>query len=123
MAMAARGAAEGTVVAANAQSSGRGRQGRSWASPPGAGLYVSVILHPSPVALPLLTIAAGVAIAEGVQAASGLVADLKWPNDVYVAGRKLAGILAEGVGAGGASRAGRASEAGRASRAGEAGGV
>jgi len=89
------GAPEGLVVAANAQSSGRGRLGRTWASPPDAGLYVSVILRPPPHALPLMTIAAGVAVAEGVEAASGLSPCVKWPNDVYVGSRKLAGILAE----------------------------
>ena len=89
------GTPEGLVVAANAQSSGRGRLGRTWASPPGAGLYASVILRPLPHALPLLTIAAGVAVAEGVEAASGLSPCVKWPNDVYVGSRKLAGILAE----------------------------
>ncbi len=94
--LADEGAPEGCVVAANAQSSGRGRFGRSWASPPGAGLYVSAILRPSREALPLVTIAAGVAVAEGVQAASGLNPCVKWPNDVYVGVRKLAGILAEG---------------------------
>jgi BirA family biotin operon repressor/biotin-[acetyl-CoA-carboxylase] ligase len=93
--MAERGAAEGTVVAANAQSAGRGRHGRSWASPPGAGLYVSAILRPRLEAVPLLTIAAGVAIADGVHAATGLSPGVKWPNDVYVGERKLAGILAE----------------------------
>lgn len=94
--LADEGAPEGCVVAANAQSSGRGRLGRSWASPPGAGLYVSAILRPSREALPLVTIAAGVAVAEGVQAASGLNPCVKWPNDVYIGVRKLAGILAEG---------------------------
>jgi BirA family transcriptional regulator, biotin operon repressor / biotin---[acetyl-CoA-carboxylase] ligase len=89
------GAAEGLVVAANAQSSGRGRLGRSWVSPPGAGLYVSVVLRPSADVLPLLTIAAGVAVAEGVEVASGLQPCVKWPNDVYIGARKLAGILAE----------------------------
>ena len=89
------GAPEGFVVAANAQSSGRGRLGRTWASPPDAGLYVSLILRPPPHAVPLITIAAGVAIAEGVEAASGLSPSVKWPNDVYVGSRKLAGILAE----------------------------
>ncbi|MSO83398.1 MAG: biotin--[acetyl-CoA-carboxylase] ligase, partial [Acidobacteria bacterium] len=84
-----------SVVVANAQSAGRGRQGRSWASPPGAGLYVSTVLRPSEHVLPLLTIAAGVAVAEGIQSATGLPADLKWPNDVFVGGRKIAGVLAE----------------------------
>ena len=89
------GAPEGLVVAANAQSSGRGRLGRTWASPPGAGLYVSVVLRPRREAASLITIAAGVAIAEGIEAAAGLPVSLKWPNDVYVGMRKLAGILAE----------------------------
>ena len=92
---ATSGAPEGLVVAANAQRLGRGRLGRSWASPPGGGLYVSVVLHPRHDALPLVTIAAGVAIAEGIEAASGLRAGVKWPNDIYVGTRKLAGILAE----------------------------
>jgi len=92
--LAERGAPEGCVVVANAQSAGRGRLGRSWVSPPGAGLYVSAILRPKPDA-PLLTIAAGVAVAEGIQSATGLVVDLKWPNDAFVQGRKVAGILAE----------------------------
>jgi BirA family transcriptional regulator, biotin operon repressor / biotin---[acetyl-CoA-carboxylase] ligase len=95
IAAAAAGAPEGLVVVANTQSTGRGRVGRSWSSPPGAGLYVSVVLCPAGPALHLLTIAAGVAIAEGVHAASGLDACVKWPNDVHVGSRKLAGILAE----------------------------
>ena len=89
------GAPEGVVIVANTQSTGRGRVGRSWSSPPGAGLYVSVVLRPAGPALLLLTIAAGVAIAEGVQTASGLDTCVKWPNDVQVGSRKLAGILAE----------------------------
>ena len=94
-ALAERGAREGCVVVANGQSAGRGRQGRRWASPPGAGLYVSTVLRPAGHALPLLTIAAGVGVADGIQAATGLVPDLKWPNDVFVSGRKVAGVLAE----------------------------
>ena len=95
MTAAASGAPDGLVVAANTQSSGRGRLGRIWASPPGAGLYVSVVLRPNREAVPLLTIAAGTAIADGIEAATGLSPNLKWPNDVYVGGRKLSGILAE----------------------------
>lgn len=94
--MAERGADEGVVVVADAQTAGRGRFGRSWSSPAGAGLYVSVVLRPSLRVAPLLTIAAGVALAEGVAAATGLQATLKWPNDLHVGDRKLAGILAEG---------------------------
>lgn len=98
--LAERGAAEGTVVVAWAQSAGRGRFGRHWFSPPGAGLYVSVICRTA-AAAPLLTLAGGVAVAEGIRAATGLPVQIKWPNDIVVeAGtpvrrRKLAGILAE----------------------------
>ena len=93
--LAEQGCPEGTIVGADMQTSGRGRQGRSWASPLGAGLYVSVIVRPPQPAANLVTIAAGVAIAEGIREATGLEVSLKWPNDVYVSGRKLAGILAE----------------------------
>ena len=94
-------ASEGAVVIAGEQTAGRGRRGRVWFSPPGSGLYVSVVLEPARArsdplrATTLLTIAAGVAIAEGIDASAGLAVDLKWPNDVYVSERKLAGILAE----------------------------
>jgi len=94
--------AEGAVFVADAQTSGRGRRGRTWFSPPGAGLYVSTILRPSrsserELATLLTTMAAGVALVEGVTRATGLTPSLKWPNDLYVARRKLAGILAEGI--------------------------
>ena len=98
---AERGAAEGTTVVAAAQTSGRGRLGRSWYSPPGAGLYLSVIIRTARAA-PYLTLAGGVAVAEGVRAATGLPLEIKWPNDVVTREsggpsrrRKLAGILAE----------------------------
>jgi BirA family biotin operon repressor/biotin-[acetyl-CoA-carboxylase] ligase len=97
-----RGEPEGTVVVADAQTAGRGRHGRAWASPPGAGLYMSAVTRPPAHAIGLLTIAAGVALADGIQAAAGLQSQLKWPNDVYIGGRKVAGILAEA----GTSRAG-----------------
>jgi BirA family biotin operon repressor/biotin-[acetyl-CoA-carboxylase] ligase len=102
--LAEHGADEGVVVVADAQTAGRGRHGRSWASPAGAGLYVSTILRPSGDRVRLVPIAAGVAVAEGVEASTGLAPALKWPNDVYVGDRKLAGILAEG----GAAADGRA---------------
>ena len=104
--LAASGDCEGAVVLAEAQTAGRGRRGHAWLSPPGSGLYVSVVLTPVRAradgdrATTLVTLAAGVALAEAVEAATGLRVDLKWPNDLYVARRKLAGILAEGVGAG-----------------------
>ena len=99
--LADAGAAEGTTVVAQAQSSGRGRHGRSWFSPADAGLYVSIVLRPSASAT-LLTLAAGVAIAEAVRATTGLPAEIKWPNDVVIGPRKLAGILAEGAAQAGA---------------------
>jgi BirA family biotin operon repressor/biotin-[acetyl-CoA-carboxylase] ligase len=92
---------EGAVVVADAQTSGRGRRGHVWFSPPMSGLYVSVVLAPARArvdpnrAASLLTLAAGVAIAEGIEIAAGLRAELKWPNDLQVRSRKLAGILAE----------------------------
>jgi BirA family biotin operon repressor/biotin-[acetyl-CoA-carboxylase] ligase len=93
--------AEGAVVIADAQTAGRGRRGREWFSPPGSGLYVSLVLTPRRVptddsrATTLLTLAAGVALAEAVETATGLAVDLKWPNDLHVSARKVAGILAE----------------------------
>ena len=93
--LADRGAVEGTVVGAEMQTAGRGRQGRTWSSPPGVGLYVSAILRPPERIASLLTIAAGVALADGIREATGLEISLKWPNDVYVGRHKLAGILAE----------------------------
>jgi BirA family transcriptional regulator, biotin operon repressor / biotin---[acetyl-CoA-carboxylase] ligase len=100
---AASGDHEGAVFVADTQTAGRGRRGRTWFSPPGAGLYVSTILRPSRSresarAVLLTTIAAGVALVEGVRRATGLAPSLKWPNDLYVGKRKLAGILAEGIG-------------------------
>jgi BirA family transcriptional regulator, biotin operon repressor / biotin---[acetyl-CoA-carboxylase] ligase len=92
---AEEGSAEGLLVIADMQTSGRGRLGRTWASPPGAGIYASVVFRPTPQAARLLTLAAGVAIGEGIAQATGLETELKWPNDVHCAGRKLAGILAE----------------------------
>jgi BirA family biotin operon repressor/biotin-[acetyl-CoA-carboxylase] ligase len=99
-ALAERGATEGATVVASAQTQGRGRFGRVWFSPPGAGLYVSVVCR-NTAAAPLLTLAGGVAVADGIRAATGLPVQIKWPNDVIVDSgaparrRKLAGILAE----------------------------
>lgn len=95
------GAHEGLVVAADEQLRGRGRRGRPWSSPPGAGLYLTFVFRPPPdegamARLALLTLAAGVAVREAILRATGLAAELKWPNDVIVGRRKLAGILSEG---------------------------
>jgi BirA family biotin operon repressor/biotin-[acetyl-CoA-carboxylase] ligase len=104
--LAEQDAAEGAVIVADMQTAGRGRLGRAWSSPPGAGLYVSTVLRPRTDVVSLITLAAGVAIAEGVLASTGLRTALKWPNDVMVLpARKLAGILAES-GHGGAAHPG-----------------
>jgi BirA family biotin operon repressor/biotin-[acetyl-CoA-carboxylase] ligase len=90
--LAAAGAPHGTLVTAGEQSAGRGRQGRTWSAPPGRALLSSLILRDPPRLLPLL---AGVAVAE-VADMSGAPAQVKWPNDVLIEGRKVAGILVEG---------------------------
>lgn len=99
------GAAEGLVIAAEEQTHGRGRRGRSWSSPAGAGLYLTFVLRPpysdaSSSALPLLTLAVGVAVRDAVGRATGFFPELKWPNDLIVGRRKLAGILSEGIAVG-----------------------
>jgi BirA family biotin operon repressor/biotin-[acetyl-CoA-carboxylase] ligase len=100
--LAEHGAPEGATVIASSQSAGRGRLGRDWFSPPGAGLYVSVVCRDG-AAVPFLTVAGGVAVAGGIRMATSLPVQIKWPNDVIVVDghgvnrrRKLAGILAEG---------------------------
>jgi len=90
---AREGAPEWTTVLALEQTAGRGRQGRAWASPAG-GLYLSVLLRPRFESVGLIPLAAGVAVAEAL-GEQGIQTELKWPNDVLAAGRKLAGILAE----------------------------
>jgi BirA family biotin operon repressor/biotin-[acetyl-CoA-carboxylase] ligase len=98
--LAEHGAPEGATVVALAQTAGRGRFGRTWFSPPGAGLYLSIVCR-SQAAAPLLTLGGGVAVADGIRAATGLPVQIKWPNDIVVSDRgtsrrrKLAGILAE----------------------------
>lgn len=86
----------GAVVVTEYQATGRGRQGRAWVSPPGKSIMFSVILRPQvqPEHIPLLTIAAGVAVAESLAPLVSAVT-LKWPNDVLLAGRKVCGILSE----------------------------
>jgi BirA family biotin operon repressor/biotin-[acetyl-CoA-carboxylase] ligase len=92
--LARAGAAEGTVVVAEAQTAGRGRQGRAWQSP-GGNLFLSFLLRPPQDALvSLVPLAAGLAVAEALDT-EGIDGRLKWPNDVLVGDKKIAGILAE----------------------------
>src|ERR1700712_4598343 len=93
--LAAAGDAEGAVVIADGQTAGRGRRGHTWFSPSGSGLYISLVLKPGRVAdsasraMSLVTLMAGVALAEAVARITGLNADIKWPNDLLVGRRKL----------------------------------
>lgn len=106
--LAASGSPHGTLVVARTQTQGRGRHTRQWFSPPDAGLYFSLVLRPPPdtrVSVPVLTLAAGVAVAEGIERQCGLSAQIKWPNDLVMPAPlalrprsrwgKLAGVLAE----------------------------
>ena len=92
--LAHKGAPEGSLVIAAEQTEGRGRLNRYWVSPPGS-LYVSLLVYPSPEKLPFLTMLAGMAVAEATEAISPLKASLKWPNDVLIGDKKVAGILVE----------------------------
>jgi BirA family biotin operon repressor/biotin-[acetyl-CoA-carboxylase] ligase len=97
MALAESGAPHGTAVVAERQARGRGRLGRAWDSPAGLGLWASVVLRPEVPAAqaPAMTLAAGLAAAEAIEAEADVAAALKWPNDVLLDGRKVAGILTE----------------------------
>jgi BirA family biotin operon repressor/biotin-[acetyl-CoA-carboxylase] ligase len=88
------GAQEGTVVVAETQTAGRGRLGRSWVSRPG-NLYLTVVLRPTLQSLPFLSCLAGVAVVRALGQATGLRPRLRWPNDVLLGGKKVAGILVE----------------------------
>lgn len=91
------GAPAGTLVVAETQTEGRGRRGRPWLSPTGAGLYFSLILRPmiDPADLPKITLAAGVAACRAIETLTGLNPMIKWPNDLLLSNRKFAGILTE----------------------------
>jgi BirA family biotin operon repressor/biotin-[acetyl-CoA-carboxylase] ligase len=104
LSLAASGAPEGTAVLADLQRAGRGRRGGAWFSPPGAGVYLSVVVRPGALSgrLSIVTLAAGVAAAQAVVASTALPVELKWPNDLVIGRpwRKLGGLLCESVGAG-----------------------
>jgi BirA family biotin operon repressor/biotin-[acetyl-CoA-carboxylase] ligase len=104
--MAADGAPDGLVVLADQQTAGRGRAGRNWHSPAGLGLWVSMLARPRPGAsAPALPLAVGIAVASALDPfVAGTFVQIKWPNDLFVDGRKLGGILCEGVWEGGTLR-------------------
>jgi len=95
--LAAAGAPSGTVVGADEQNLGQGRHGRSWHSEYESGLYISIILRRqfTPVTLPVVTLALGLAVRDAILKATNLVCDLRWPNDVLIQSKKCAGILAQ----------------------------
>jgi BirA family biotin operon repressor/biotin-[acetyl-CoA-carboxylase] ligase len=94
--LAKKGAKEGTIVIAEAQTHGRGRLSREWLSPEG-GIYFTVVLHPriSPAYAPRINLMASIAVAATIRKLFGLKAEVKWPNDVLIEGKKVCGILAE----------------------------
>jgi BirA family transcriptional regulator, biotin operon repressor / biotin---[acetyl-CoA-carboxylase] ligase len=100
LARALRGEPEGVVLAAEEQTAGRGRMGRTWVAPPRAALTFSMLLRPAvpPARRGWLPLLAGVAVAEAVAAVTGVPASLKWPNDLLAGDAKLCGILAESAG-------------------------
>jgi BirA family biotin operon repressor/biotin-[acetyl-CoA-carboxylase] ligase len=93
-ALAAQGCPHGTAVVAEEQSAGIGRHGHSWHSEAGAGLYLSVVLR-LPETSPILTLALGLAAVDAIRDTAGVVCDLRWPNDVLVGERKVAGIIVQ----------------------------
>ncbi len=96
-ALAEKGAGEGAVVVADEQTKGKGRLGRTWMSPKGSGVYLSVILRPalSPQSVPKVTLFAALAAARAVRKITGVTAQIRWPNDLLIGGKKIAGVLTE----------------------------
>ena len=90
------GAPEGMVVVAETQTAGRGRFQRPWVSPSGVNVTLSILLRPQPDELPRLNMAATLAVVRAIGVTTGLQSAIKWPNDVHLGGRKVAGILIEG---------------------------
>lgn len=94
--LAAAGAPHGTLVTADEQTAGRGRQGREWLAEPGSALLMSVVIRKLDEIHALLPLATAVAVCETAEACAPVKCAIKWPNDVWIEGRKLAGILVEG---------------------------
>ena len=97
LALGRQGVATGTVIVAETQTGGRGRMNRNWLSPPGTGLYFSIILRPVLEAndLPKITLAAGVAVCKAIELELGVLPKIKWPNDLLLDDKKFGGILSE----------------------------
>jgi BirA family biotin operon repressor/biotin-[acetyl-CoA-carboxylase] ligase len=93
--LADAGAATGTVVTADAQTAGRGRHGRAWTAPPGKALLYSAILRPLHAGHALLPLAVPLAVCEAVESVASVRCEVKWPNDIWLDERKLAGVLIE----------------------------
>lgn len=96
-ALAEEGAESGTLVVADCQVAGRGRRGRTWASPPGSSIFMTLILRPRllPSKASMLTLVAALAVYEAIKETTGLETLIKWPNDLVASGKKLCGILTE----------------------------
>ena len=94
--LADEGAPHGTLVTADEQQSGRGRQGRAWTAPPGTAVLMSLILRDLDERHALLPLAAAVAVCEACEGAGPVTPAVKWPNDVWIDGKKVSGILIEG---------------------------
>lgn len=96
-ALAAEGAAHGTLVLSDMQTAGRGRRGRGWISPAGENIYMSLILRPDmpPAQVARLSLLTALATANAIGRAAGLDAQIKWPNDIVIGGRKVCGLLLE----------------------------
>ncbi len=95
--LAAQGAEEGTAVLCDEQTRGRGRQGRPWLDSPGSSILMSVIFRPAVHQLPQINMLSSLAVVLAAQKTAGLKPTVKWPNDVLIRGRKVAGILVENV--------------------------
>ena len=94
--LAIGGAPHGTVVIAERQTAGRGRQGRTWSAPPGRALTLSAVVRIDAGGFDLLPLAVALAVCEACERAADVRCEIKWPNDVWIGGRKAAGILIEG---------------------------
>lgn len=95
--LAEEGSPEGTLVVAERQTAGKGRRGRSWQSPAGTGVWMSLLLRPGcrPETVPMLTLVAALAVERGIREATGLASQIKWPNDLVLNRKKICGILLE----------------------------